>query len=103
MALSLTHVVQIASGRMLELSKIASPLPMTGLPAMRIGLKKSGLLKPGHFADITIFNSDTVIDKATYIDPRQYAEGIEYVWLNGIQVIERGRHTHCLQGIVLVR
>ena len=75
---------------------------MTGLPAKRIGLHDRGLLKSGYFADVTIFNSQTVIDKATFIDPHQYAEGIEYVLVNGTAVIEKGIHTRALPGRVLV-
>ena len=75
---------------------------MTGLPARRMGLKERGLLKPGYFADITIFDSQTVIDKATFNDPHQYAAGIEYVLVNGTPVIEHAEHTRSLPGRVLV-
>jgi N-acyl-D-amino-acid deacylase len=75
---------------------------MTGLPAKRIGLQERGLLKPGYYADITIFNRQTVIDEASFIDPHQYAQGIEYVLVNGKAVIEKGAHTHALPGQVLV-
>jgi len=75
---------------------------MSGLPAKRIGLQERGLLKAGYFADITLFNSQTVIDRATFIDPHQYAEGIEYVLVNGTTVIEKGKHTRTLPGRVLM-
>lgn len=74
---------------------------MSGLPAKRIGLKERGLLKPGTFADITVFNDQTVIDKATFVNPHQYAAGIEYVLVNGNLVIENGQHTGNLPGRVL--
>jgi len=74
---------------------------MTSLPAQRIGLKDRGLIKEGMWADITISDPNTVIDKATSSDPYQYSEGIEYVVVNGCTVIERGKHTGILPGKVL--
>ena len=74
---------------------------MTSLPARRIGLKDRGLIKEGMYADITIFNLDKVMDKATYTDPHKYPEGIEYVLVNGKIVIERGEHTGILAGRAL--
>ncbi|MDY2647212.1 MAG: D-aminoacylase [Pyramidobacter porci] len=57
---------------------------MTSLPACRLGLKDRGLLFPGYAADITVFNSDTVIDTATLEKPKELAAGIEYVFVNGV-------------------
>lgn len=74
---------------------------MTSLPAQRIGLKDRGLIKEGMWADISIFDPKTVIDKATSSDPHEYSEGIEYVIVNGCTVIERGKHTGKLLGKVL--
>src|SRR4029453_18443323 len=56
---------------------------MTSLNAAKIGLRDRGLLRAGDFADVTIFNADTVIDKSTYTAPFAYNEGIEYVIVNG--------------------
>jgi len=56
---------------------------MTSYPASIIGLRERGLLVPGFWADIVIFNPETIIDRATYEDPNQYPEGIEYVFVNG--------------------
>lgn len=61
---------------------------MTLLPAKTIGLKNRGVLKEGMKADITIFNSKTVIDKATFEKPHQYPEGIFYVIVNGKLAID---------------
>lgn len=74
---------------------------MTSLPAHIVGLKDRGLLAPGMAADITIFNPKTVIDKATYEDPMKYPEGIPYVIVNGVVVIEKGNHTGAKPGQVL--
>ena len=61
---------------------------MTLLPAKTIGLKNRGVLKEGMKADITIFNSKTVIDKATFKKPHQYPDGIFYVIVNGKLAID---------------
>jgi N-acyl-D-amino-acid deacylase len=73
----------------------------TSLPAQMVGILDRGLLKESFWADIVIFNSDTIIDKATYTNPHQYPEGIEYVIVNGEIVIEKGIHTEKLPGKVL--
>ncbi len=71
---------------------------MTSLNANKIGLAERGLLKPGYFADITIFDPDKVIDRATYTDPFQYPTGIEYVFVNGRLVLDQGEHTGARPG-----
>ena len=74
---------------------------MTSLPAQTFGLHDRGLLRPGMCADITIFDPDTVIDKATYRDPIQFPEGIEYVIVNGVVTVDRGEHTGACGGRIL--
>jgi N-acyl-D-aspartate/D-glutamate deacylase len=74
---------------------------MTSLNADKIGLKDRGRLKEGGWADVTIFNPATVIDKATFENPHQFPVGIEYVIVNGVVTVERGRHTGALAGRVL--
>jgi len=76
---------------------------MTSAPARRLGLWDRGLIRPGFKADIVIFNPETVIDKATFMEPHQYPEGIEYVIVNGTVVIDEGEHTGALPGRVLRR
>jgi len=76
---------------------------MTSQPAQRFGLCKRGLIKEGAFADITIFDLDKVKDKAMYAEPHQYAEGIEYVLVNGVIVIASGEHTRAVPGRILRR
>ncbi|MBS1559099.1 MAG: serine hydrolase [Bacteroidetes bacterium] len=56
---------------------------MTSLAAKNVGLQKRGLITPGYFADLVLFNPDTVIDHATIENPTALSAGIEYVWVNG--------------------
>ena len=74
---------------------------MTGAPAKRVGLRERGLLQQGFFADITIFDPQRVIDKATFEMPNQYAEGISYVITNGQLSVDNGKRTSALAGKVL--
>jgi N-acyl-D-amino-acid deacylase len=74
---------------------------MTSLTADRFGLKDRGVIREGAWADLVLFNTQTVIDKATYSDPHQYPEGIPYVAVNGVLVINQGEHTGALPGQVL--
>jgi N-acyl-D-amino-acid deacylase len=75
---------------------------MTSFPAQIVGLTDRGLLRPGMAADITIFNPETVTDRATFEDPSQYPEGIPYVIVNGTVVIDHGHHTGKKPGRVLL-
>ncbi|MCL4424581.1 MAG: D-aminoacylase [Firmicutes bacterium] len=74
---------------------------MTSLPARRLGLWERGLLRPGFWADITLFEPGAVADRATFADPHQYPAGIPYVLVNGEVVIEKGEHTGALPGRAL--
>jgi N-acyl-D-amino-acid deacylase len=56
---------------------------MTGMPAGRFGIAGRGLIREGHYADLTLFNPATIIDTATFADPKRQATGIEGVWVNG--------------------
>lgn len=76
---------------------------MTGMPAAKVGLKQRGLLQQGYYADLTVFDPATVIDKATFYNPHQYAAGIEMVIVNGKATIRQGEHTRALPGKVLRR
>ena len=70
----------------------------TSLPAQRMKLYNRGLIRPDYFADITIFNPQTVRDAATFEDPNHTSQGIEFVLVNGVVEIERGRITAQLGG-----
>lgn len=74
---------------------------MTGLPASNVGLKQRGLLREGYFADITIFDPKTVIDRATFEQPNQYPVGINFVIVNGQIEVDNGQRTPALAGRVL--
>ena len=74
---------------------------MTGKPAKTFNMTDRGELREGAYADITVFNPDTVIDKGTFTDPAQYPEGIEYVMVNGEFEVRQGKYTGTRNGAVL--
>ena len=74
---------------------------MTSLAAQKIGLRDRGLLRPGAYADVTVFDPDKVIDRATFENPHQYSEGIVYVFVNGAPVVDQGKITDRLPGRIL--
>jgi N-acyl-D-amino-acid deacylase len=76
---------------------------MTGLSAWRLGLPGRGELKAGKFADITVFDPNTIIDRATYDNPTVHPDGIEQVIVNGVHAVRDGRMTGNLPGRVLRR
>lgn len=76
---------------------------MTGLSAGNFMLKDRGLIRQGYFADITIFDADRVIDKATYENPKQHASGIMAVIVNGQMAWQNGRASGARAGKVLKR
>ena len=76
---------------------------MTSLSASKLGLKDRGLLKKGYAADINIFDPDKIIDKATYTEPHQFPEGMQYVIVNGVVVVLNGKHTSAQPGKALFK
>jgi len=76
---------------------------MTSLNAAKLGIADRGVLRPGTYADITVFDPERVIDRATYTNPFRYGEGIEYVVVNGQVVLEKGTHTGARPGRALRR
>ncbi len=74
---------------------------LSGLPAQNLGLDRRGLLKEGMFADIVVFDPETIADRATYEKPHQYAVGVRHVLVNGRLVLENGEHTGALPGRAL--
>lgn len=66
---------------------------MTSLAASRVGITDRGILRPGMFADITVFNPETIQDLATYNDPLKYSVGVKYVFVNGRPVVFDGKIT----------
>ena len=73
----------------------------TALPAQRMRLQDRGLLKPGMWADMVIFDPATVHDVATFDKPNQLSQGMEYVLVNGVPVIDQNKMTSTLPGKVL--
>ncbi len=76
---------------------------MTSFPAQRFGLQDRGILRDGMKADIVAFDPLTVSCTATFENPRQYPLGIEYVFVNGEMVVDRGRHTGATPGRAIRR
>ncbi len=71
---------------------------MTSLPAANLGLRDRGALKPGHFADLAIFDPATIRDNASFPQPQLYATGMRQVFVNGVQVLKDGEHTGATPG-----
>jgi N-acyl-D-amino-acid deacylase len=71
------------------------------LPATDLGLEGRGLLRPGYFADVVVFDPNTIADRATYEKPHQYAVGMRHVFVNGTQVLKDGEHTGAKPGRAL--
>ena len=76
---------------------------MTGFPARKLGLRDRGLVRKGRWADLTLFNPTRVADKATYVSPHQYPEGIPHVLVRGEFVVRDGVHTRARPGVVIAR
>jgi len=74
---------------------------VTSLPAENLGLARRGAIREAYFADLVVFDPETIADRATYENPHQYAIGVKHVLVNGIRVIENGRHTGAKPGRAL--
>ncbi|HWU37149.1 MAG TPA: amidohydrolase family protein, partial [Candidatus Acidoferrum sp.] len=83
------------------LSLPAAVHKMTGLPAVRLGFRERGLLKPGAAADLVLFDPSKVQDRADFQNPHQYPTGIVHVWVNGVLAVKDGRLTGNAPGRVL--
>jgi dihydroorotase/N-acyl-D-amino-acid deacylase len=73
----------------------------SALPAQRMRLTDRGVLKKGMWADVVVFDPATVTDVATYDDPNRLSEGMDYVVVNGILVVDNGKMSGALPGKVL--
>lgn len=73
----------------------------SGLPATNLSLRDRGFLREGHFADVLVFDPNTIIDQATFKAPHQYSTGIEHVLINGAAVMRDGEHTGATPGRVV--
>ena len=74
---------------------------LTSLPADTLRIKDRGRLATGKFADLVVFDPNTITDQATYEKPHQYAVGMRDVWVNGTQVLKDGEHTGAKPGRVV--
>jgi N-acyl-D-amino-acid deacylase len=74
---------------------------LSGLPATNLELDHRGFLKPGYFADIVIFDPNTIADRATFDKPHQFAVGVRDVFVNGVQLLKNGEHTGKFSGRAL--
>ena len=71
---------------------------LTSLPAQTLSISARGRLAPGYFADIAIFDPDSIADKATFDKPHQYSVGMKHVLVNGLPVVSDGKHTGATPG-----
>jgi N-acyl-D-aspartate/D-glutamate deacylase len=74
---------------------------MTSANAAKVHVFDRGLIRPGLWADLTVFDAGRIADRATFEQPHQYALGVEYVIVNGVVVLEGDRHTHARPGRIL--
>ena len=74
---------------------------MTSLSANKLKIKKRGLIKEGYYADVVLFDPNTISDHATFDKPHQLATGMHHVFVNGVQVLKDGEHTGALPGRVV--
>jgi len=75
----------------------------TSLPARIMRLADRGQVREGFAADLVVFDLATIRDKATFFEPHQHSEGIDYVFVNGVAVVDAGKLTQALAGRVLAR
>ena len=91
-------------GRDLGLLKIEEAIHrMTGMPAGKFRLADRGVVRAGAFADLVVFDPATIIDTATYDDPRRYPKGVVHVFVNGTAVVSDGKHNGARPGRALRR
>jgi N-acyl-D-amino-acid deacylase len=76
---------------------------MTSFPARRFRLGKRGLIAPGYAADLVVFDTDEISDRATYDDPKRFPEGISLVMVNGTAAVESGIHRGARAGRIIER
>jgi dihydroorotase/N-acyl-D-amino-acid deacylase len=75
---------------------------MSSAVATRVGLRDRGLLRPGYYADVVVFDPAEIHDLATFADPHRLSSGVSEVWINGVRVLKQGRHTGATPGKVLM-
>ncbi len=76
---------------------------LSALPCEHLGIPNRGRLQPGYFADMVLFDPNTIADRATFEQPHQYAVGVQHVFVNGVQVLDNGEATGKAAGRVVRR
>lgn len=76
---------------------------MTGMPAQKFRIADRGLIRAGYFADLVIFDPQSIIDAGTYEDPQRYPAGISHVFVNGTAIVSDGAHTGARPGRAIRR
>ena len=76
---------------------------MTGLPAASLGINDRGLVRAGYYADLVLFDAQTIADKATMQDSTAPSVGIEKVWVNGVLAFDKGAPTMVYPGHIVAR
>jgi N-acyl-D-amino-acid deacylase len=71
---------------------------LTSLPAANLKIARRGMLREGYYADLVIFDPETITDHATFDKPHQYSTGVQHVFVNGVQVLKDGEHTGATPG-----
>ncbi len=74
---------------------------LAALPAKNLGIDRRGKLQVGYYADVAVFDPETIQDHATFVEPHQYATGMVHVFVNGEQVLKDGEHTGATPGRVV--
>jgi N-acyl-D-amino-acid deacylase len=74
---------------------------MTSSVAIRLGIDNRGLLRPGQYADVVVFDPDTIIDRATFLASNVLSTGVRDVWVNGTKVFSKGEHTNAMPGKIV--
>jgi N-acyl-D-amino-acid deacylase len=74
---------------------------LAALPAENLRIERRGRLQEGFFADVAVFDPETIQDHATFVEPHQYATGMVHVFVNGVQVLADGEHTGATPGRVV--
>ncbi len=74
---------------------------LAALPAQNLKIDRRGELKTGFYADVVVFDADTIQDHATFVKPHQYSTGMQHVFVNGEQVLKDGEHTGATPGRVV--
>lgn len=86
-----------------DLELVEAVAKCTSRPARRVGIDDRGVIAPGKIADLVVFDAATIRDRATFDEPQQYPRGIRLVVVDGVVVVDEGRHTGARPGVVLRR